>query len=58
MSLTNEAARLNGFRDGTEMLTQPYESDNFVREMTETLEELTPLYQQLHAYVRYRLRKV
>ena len=57
IDLTNEAARLNVFRDGTEMKIEPYESDTFVEEMDETWRGLKPLYEQLHAYVRHKLAK-
>ena len=57
IELTNEAARLNGFRDGTEMKTDPYESETFVEEMEQTWQGLKPLYEQLHAYVRQKLVK-
>ncbi len=57
IDLLNESARLNGFRDGTEMLVRQYESDTFVEEMDETWRGLKPLYEQLHAYVRDKLRK-
>ena len=53
--LTNKAAQMNGFRDGTEMKTHAYESDTFVQEMDATWQGLKPLYEQLHAYVRNRL---
>ncbi len=55
VELTNEAARLNGFRDGTEMKIESYESDTFVEEMDQTWRGLKPLYEQLHAYVRHKL---
>ena len=57
VKLTNKAAKLNGYRDGTEMKTRPYESDTFVEEMDQTWQGLKPLYEQLHAYVRYHLHK-
>ena len=36
VDLTNKAAVLNGFKDGTEMKTHSYESDTFVEEMAQT----------------------
>jgi len=57
VELTNEAARANGFTDGTDWKTNEYESDTFVQEMEETWQGLKPLYQQLHAYVRNKLVK-
>jgi peptidyl-dipeptidase A len=55
--LINKAARMNGFRDATDMKIQPYESDTFVQEMEETWLGLKPLFEQLHAYVRNKLHK-
>jgi len=57
VDLTNKAAVLNGFKDGTEMKTHSYESDTFVEEMAQTWSGLKPLYEQLHAYVRQRLHE-
>ena len=57
VELTNKAARMNGFQDGTKMKTYAYESDTFVQEMDQTWQGLKPLYEQLHAYVRYHLHK-
>lgn len=57
VDLINEVARLNGYRDATEMKIQPYESDTFVNEMEQTWKGLKPLYEQLHAYVRNKLVK-
>ena len=57
IDLTNEAARLNGYKDGTESKTDAYESETFVQEMAETWRGLKPLYEQIHAYVRHKLVK-
>eukprot|EP00095_Tigriopus_kingsejongensis_P010159 maker-scaffold575_size133042-snap-gene-0.38 protein:Tk10159 transcript:maker-scaffold575_size133042-snap-gene-0.38-mRNA-1 annotation:"hypothetical protein DAPPUDRAFT_304127" len=57
VELTNEAARLNGLRDGSELKTQAYESHTFIDDMEETWRTLKPLYEQLHAYVRNKLRQ-
>jgi len=53
----NEAARENGFKDGSEMKVVGYESDTFMQEMEDTWQGLKPLYQQLHAYVRRKLNQ-
>ncbi len=58
VKLSNEAAKLNGFRDATEMRTEDYESDTFVQEMEETWFGLKELYEHLHAYVRNKLVKM
>lgn len=57
VDLRNKAARMNGFRDGTESQIHAYESKTFVQEMAETWNGLKPLYEQLHAFVRQRLHE-
>lgn len=54
---TNKAAALNGYSSGTEMKIQPYESSTFIQEMESTWQNLKPLYDQLHAFVRYKLHE-
>ena len=39
------------------MFLESYESPTFLREMAKTWNSLKPLYEQLHAYVRFRLYK-
>ena len=39
------------------MKTSSYDSDTFIQEMEETWQGLKPLYEELHAYVRYHLNK-
>ena len=53
----NEAAKLNEFKDASDMKVYSYESDTFKQEMEETWQGLKPLYQQLHAYVRNKLNQ-
>jgi len=53
----NEAAKLNNFKDASEMKVVDYESDTFKQEMESTWLGLKPLYEQLHAYVRTKLNK-
>ena len=40
VELTNKAAKMNGFRDGTEMQIHSYESKTFVQEMANTWDGL------------------
>ncbi|KAH9368798.1 hypothetical protein HPB48_012443 [Haemaphysalis longicornis] len=58
VELTNEAARLNGFKDGSDMWLDVYEYDGLEDNMKRIWEQLFPLYQELHAYVRTKLREV
>jgi len=53
----NEAAKLNGYKDGSHMKIVDYESKTFKDEMEVTWQGLKPLYQHLHAYVRTKLNK-
>ncbi|XP_071521484.1 angiotensin-converting enzyme-like [Panulirus ornatus] len=57
VQLANKAAKLNGFDNMGDMWIYPYESETFRDDMAELWEQLKPLYQQLHAYVRRKLRK-
>ncbi|XP_013187397.1 angiotensin-converting enzyme [Amyelois transitella] len=55
--LTNQAARLNNFTDASAYWMFPYESGNLRQEVEEVWEQVKPLYDLLHAYVRRRLRE-
>ncbi|KAA0202903.1 hypothetical protein HAZT_HAZT011951 [Hyalella azteca] len=57
VQLSNEAARLNGFSDMSEMWLDPYESPSFQSDIEKIWQEVKPLYEQLHAYVRRKLRE-
>ncbi|XP_037079985.1 angiotensin-converting enzyme-like isoform X2 [Pollicipes pollicipes] len=57
VKLINEAAELNDFKDGTEMWLNAYDTPDFRSQIARLWDQLTPLYEQLHAYVRGRLRK-
>ncbi|XP_063595394.1 angiotensin-converting enzyme-like [Penaeus indicus] len=56
--LLNKAAVANGFQNKVEMDLRVYESDRFRADAGALWTELKPLYEQLHAYVRARLREV
>ncbi|XP_055929558.1 inactive angiotensin-converting enzyme-related protein-like [Argiope bruennichi] len=58
VNLSNEAARLNGFPDTGDMWREAYESDTFEEDLEALWEQLRPLYEHLHAYVRRRLIQV
>lgn len=55
VELSNEAATLNGFPDTGDMWREAYESDTFQQELDLLWEQLRPLYEHLHAYVRRKL---
>ena len=44
------------FTDGTEMWLDEFDTADFRDQLAALWEEVTPLYQQLHAFVRGRLR--
>lgn len=56
VKLLNEAARIEGFRNAAEMWLNPYETTDFPAQVAKLWKQLTPLYEQLHAYVRGKLR--
>ncbi|XP_037082547.1 angiotensin-converting enzyme-like [Pollicipes pollicipes] len=57
VQLHNEAAKLNGFADGTELWLSAYGTPDFQSQIARLWDQLTPLYEQLHAFVRGRLRQ-
>ncbi|KRT82001.1 Peptidase, partial [Oryctes borbonicus] len=56
VTLSNTAAKLNNFTNTADYWNFPFESQNFDVDLEEAWEEVKPLYEQLHAYVRRRLR--
>uniref|UniRef100_A0A8C3PX26 Angiotensin-converting enzyme n=1 Tax=Chrysolophus pictus TaxID=9089 RepID=A0A8C3PX26_CHRPC len=68
VELKNEAARLNNYSDYGDYWRANYETDypeeykysrdQLVQDVEKTFEQIKPLYQQLHAYVRHRLEQV
>ncbi|NP_001036859.1 ecdysteroid-inducible angiotensin-converting enzyme-related gene product precursor [Bombyx mori] len=56
VNLYNEAAKLNGFDNVAEWWQSEYEVPDFEEQLAKLWEDVKPLYQQLHAYVRKRLR--
>ncbi|KAM7313591.1 angiotensin-converting enzyme-like [Ixodes scapularis] len=57
VELQNEAAKLNGFKDASGMWQHVYEYDGFEETLHKLWLQLEPLYKELHAYVRSRLRE-
>ncbi|XP_014258853.1 angiotensin-converting enzyme-like isoform X1 [Cimex lectularius] len=56
VDLSNYAARLNNFTDYYEYLSFPYESPSFRLDVEDAWAQIKPLYDELHAYVRRKLR--
>ncbi|KAI0233269.1 Angiotensin-converting enzyme [Lamellibrachia satsuma] len=55
VKLKNKAAKLDGYRDEGDRWRAVYEMDNFEEELERMWQQVKPLYQNLHAYVRRRL---
>ncbi|XP_021364030.1 angiotensin-converting enzyme-like [Mizuhopecten yessoensis] len=58
VDLSNEGIRDLGYEDTGEYWRSKYESPNFVSNLEDLWTQLTPLYENIHAYVRKRLGKV
>ncbi|XP_019384826.1 PREDICTED: angiotensin-converting enzyme 2 isoform X1 [Crocodylus porosus] len=68
VELKNEAARSNNYNDYGDYWRGNYETDfppeyrfnrnQLIDDVERTFEQIKPLYQQLHAYVRYKLEQV
>ncbi|XP_010136813.1 PREDICTED: angiotensin-converting enzyme 2 [Buceros rhinoceros silvestris] len=67
VELKNEVAKINGYSDYGDYWRANYEADypedykysrnQLVEDVEKTFEQIKPLYQQLHAYVRHRLEQ-
>ncbi|XP_051894867.1 angiotensin-converting enzyme isoform X2 [Pristis pectinata] len=57
VTLSNKAATLNGHADAGEFWRSFYDSKTFEADLEKIYNELKPLYQNLHAYVRRGLHK-
>ncbi|CAH1187235.1 unnamed protein product [Phyllotreta striolata] len=57
VELSNESARLNNFTDQGEFWLKDYEDPNIKEQIQGLWEQLRPLYLQIHAYVRFKLRE-
>ncbi|XP_076456252.1 uncharacterized protein LOC143290570 isoform X2 [Babylonia areolata] len=58
VALSNEGARDAGYTDTGEYWRSLYESPTFREDLQSLMEQLSPLYRQLHGYVRRRLMDV
>ncbi|XP_068150839.1 angiotensin-converting enzyme [Drosophila tropicalis] len=57
VELNTKAAKLNNFTSGAELWLDEYEDATFEQQLEDIFAEIRPLYEQVHGYVRYRLRK-
>nr|CAD7404037.1 unnamed protein product [Timema poppensis] len=58
VEINNIAAAENGFSDNGEMWRSSFESETFIADMDALWEQVRPLYDELHKYVRTKLRGV
>lgn len=56
VDLNKESAILNGFPSGAEVWLDEYEVSDFEQQVDAVIEQLRPLYEQIHGYVRAKLR--
>lgn len=56
LQLKSEAAKLNGYASPADEILAEYEDDSFETQMDDIIQQFVPLYKQLHAYVRFKLR--
>ncbi|KAF7271170.1 hypothetical protein GWI33_015938 [Rhynchophorus ferrugineus] len=57
VQLSNTAARLNNFTNTGEYWSFPFETNSLESDLESAWNDIKPLYDQLHAYVRRRLRE-
>ncbi|XP_055597642.1 angiotensin-converting enzyme-like [Uranotaenia lowii] len=57
VSLNREAAQLNNFSSGAEEWLSDYGDETFEEQIDSTIKQIMPLYEQIHAYVRFKLRE-
>ncbi|XP_017857190.1 PREDICTED: angiotensin-converting enzyme [Drosophila arizonae] len=57
VELNTKAAKLNNFTSGAEVWLDEYEDETFEKQLEDIFAEIRPLYEQVHGYVRYRLRQ-
>ncbi|KAK0165452.1 hypothetical protein PV328_003961 [Microctonus aethiopoides] len=55
---SNKIAKINNFEDMSAMWLNNYETDDFLKEIDSLWLKIQPLYNQLHAYIRRKLRKI
>nr|CAD7423605.1 unnamed protein product [Timema monikensis] len=58
VEINNIAAAENGFSDNGEMWRSSFESETFIADMDALWEQVQPLYDELHKYVRTKLKGV
>lgn len=57
-NLFREAANINGFKKADEYWKSWYDMENFDSEVDRLYQQIKPFYQNLHAYIKRKLRKI
>ncbi|XP_055614135.1 angiotensin-converting enzyme-like [Uranotaenia lowii] len=57
VDLNKESAILNGFNNGAEVWLNEYDDPSFEQQVEDVIVQIRPLYEQIHAYVRFKLRQ-
>ncbi|XP_058167773.1 angiotensin-converting enzyme-like [Anopheles ziemanni] len=57
VELNREAALLNNLTSGADAWLKEYDDTTFEQQVDDVINQIRPLYEQLHAYVRYKLRQ-
>ncbi|XP_053697500.1 angiotensin-converting enzyme-like [Sabethes cyaneus] len=57
VELNKESAMLNGFNNGAEAWLGEYDDPSFEQQVEDVMTQIKPLYEQIHAYVRFKLRE-
>ncbi|XP_055372268.1 angiotensin-converting enzyme [Condylostylus longicornis] len=57
IELKTKAAKLSNYTSGAEEWLDEYEDETFEKQVEDVLTDLKPFYEQLHGYVRWRLRQ-
>ncbi|KAJ6635505.1 Angiotensin-converting enzyme, partial [Pseudolycoriella hygida] len=58
VNLSNKAAQLNNVSDAGKMWLRAYEDDDFVSKVDAAWAEVEPFYNELHTYVRRKLKEI
>ncbi|XP_062548667.1 angiotensin-converting enzyme-like [Armigeres subalbatus] len=57
LELTKEVAKLNGYDNGADLWLKEYDDPTFEQQVENVITQIKPLYEQIHAYVRFKLRE-
>lgn len=57
VDLNKESAVLNGFKSGAESWLAEYDDPTFEQQVEDVINQIRPLYEQIHGYVRFKLRQ-